>query len=222
MIITCRFLHAGPEEHRINSPVNHVFFGSPMASAYIKTGVDQQPSYEDDMSLVADTSSSRSDTLLSSENSQCSSGYYLDNSCGRFFSSKATQSPLPKVTCKHLTDKIWTESQRSSTDASLIKSLAVVSSPIQTTSSTKISSDKCSHRSVGSLRINPIQKHISSSNDSGKNKKYILPPFIPSTKTSMIPRVSSGRSTSGHCVSHVCDSPVITTHPSTLQDPKLV
>ena len=217
MIITRRFLHDGPEEHRTNSPVNHVFVSSSMGSAYIKTGVDQQPCYEEDMSLVTDTLSSKSDTLLSSESSQCSSGYYSDSSSGRSVSSKATRLPRPKATCKHLTDKVWTESQRTCTDTSLIKTPTMVSSPIQTTSYTASSSDKCSHRSVGSLRINPTQRNIPSSNDNGKNQKCILPPHSPSTKMSMIPRVSSGRS-----VSHVCDSPAITTHASTLPDPKLV
>ena len=75
--VSCSFLLGGPEENRTTSPINHVFLGSAMGSAHTKN--DANHFIQDNLTLES-IPISQNDASMSSENSQCSSGYYSDSS----------------------------------------------------------------------------------------------------------------------------------------------
>ena len=188
-----------------------------MHSAYIRNDFSQQPAY---VSLGANIATSQSHTSLSSENSQCSSGYYSDSSCGGS-SVNMTQLPLPKYTCKNLTGKLRKEKHSGITDTSLIKPPVMCSSPVQVMSSSTINNDRCTPSSIKSLENGPTQKDISLSAVSHQYQAHTLPSesSFTSEKLSMIPKLSGYESTSSHCVTYGCQSPATVVHPTSLQDP---
>lgn len=115
------FLFACPKEQKTASPACYVFVDSAISKAFIKDDTYQelsQTSYEDqssdDVWSPSNTKMSQNSTSLSSENSQCSIGYYSDTSYDETISTKSTLLPLPKATCKHLLGKGNKESHHSS------------------------------------------------------------------------------------------------------------
>ena len=170
----------------------------------MKDGKSQQLSqspYEDrlDTLLLAKTPISHSSKSMSSEFSQCSSGYCSDNSYGGSVGSKSSQLCFPEDNCKSLPSIAEKEQEAHETF---------------TTPLSQIASDKLIHSGINSLENESIQRvSISSTKDLQSN--FLLSPKSSkqdtlSTKVSKIPKPSSIRfmhiSESCHSLSDICKS----------------
>ena len=229
IFISNSFLFGRSDERKTSSPVCYVFFDSAMSTAYIKDDTDTQLSqtpYDQDhlsyTSSAGNTPLSQSGSL-SSGSSQYSSGYYSDSSNSESVTSKSSRLAHPKVAYKHMLNG------RELHDKSTFKKPSTTSSsPIQTIPPT-IHDDESSHLTSSGqagLENGSLQKesafHYGRTNNTThlSLQKHPHPPQSSSTKTSMIPKPSSGRPVTSHSTSSSCYS-LHKVYPSTVQDPTL-
>ena len=143
---------------------------------------------------------------LSSGSSQYSSGYYSDSSNSESITSKSSRPAHPKVAYKHMGGQDHNKIH----DNCTLKEQLVISSSSSQTTSPQIHDDESScltnSRQAG-LENGSLQKKSASpygsNNDTAHSSlpKYSYPLQSSSTKTSMIPKPSSGRPITSHCTS---------------------
>ena len=228
IFVSYSFLFARSDERKTSSPVCYVFFDSAMSTAYIKDDTDTQLSQTPyDQDRLSYTSSAGNTPLsqsgsISSECSQYSSGYYSDSSNSESVTSKSSRLPYPKVAYKQMNgQKLY--------DNSTFKIPSTTSSsPIQSISPTIHDDESSCLTSNGQAGLDngSLQKKSASLYGRTKNtthlslQKYPHPPQSSSTKTSMIPKPSSGRPITSPSTSSGCYSSH-KVYPSTVQDPTL-